>query len=221
MAGRIPTEWDSTLFTACEDVKYDRATEAWWPQVPATSIPGPWDADPKTASLREFRAIWTTWKRWRNQHPDTRVLSTDTGAARNYGQDPYGSYNPPGGYYAENGTLFPMLNEDGRYHPKEVFMGARTPDGAVAFRKDALRDRKLVSGKLAGATVLAAYDPRYDTGYVYHNPDGSSFEFEDGFVIAPDDTEYAPGSLGLSRIHTFNAMWFAWVGFYPETTVYG
>jgi len=43
-------------------VIYDRATEAWWPQILATSIPGKWNADPRTSSLREFGLVWTTWE---------------------------------------------------------------------------------------------------------------------------------------------------------------
>lgn len=41
-------------------VMYDRATETWWPQILATSIPGAWNDDPAVRSPREFRLIWTT-----------------------------------------------------------------------------------------------------------------------------------------------------------------
>ena len=44
-------------------IKHDRATEAWWPQVLATSIPKPWNEDPPNRSLQEVRVIWTTWER--------------------------------------------------------------------------------------------------------------------------------------------------------------
>jgi hypothetical protein len=75
-------------------IMYDRATETWWPQVLATAVPGPWNGSPETRSLREFRVVWTTWGRWRERHPGTLVLSRDTGHARNYDSDPYGSYSP-------------------------------------------------------------------------------------------------------------------------------
>lgn len=201
-------------------IVYDRATESWWPQVLATAIPGPWNAEPETRSLREFRLIWTTWEQWKAQYPNTQVLSTNTGHAKNYNRDPYGAYNPPRGYYVEKNTLFPPLNEDDRFHTKDVVMGARTPDGAVAFLKDSLRDQRLMDGTLSGDSVLAAYDPRFDTAYVYRNPEELSFGFENGRVTAPDGTRHAPDSVPLSRIHTFDAMWFAWSGFYPETAVY-
>ncbi|MHB9286917.1 DUF3179 domain-containing protein [Halobacteriales archaeon Cl-PHB] len=202
-------------------VMYDRATEAWWPQILATSIPGPWNADPAIRSLQEFRLVWTTWERWRQHNPGTQVLTTNTGSAKNYGRDPYGGYNPPTGHYANDRLPFPALDWDDRYSAKTVVMGARTPDGAVAFLKDAVRQQRLVPGKLAGTALLAVHDGRYDTAYVYLNPNEDSFEFEDGAVVGPDGTEHAPDALPLERIHTFDAMWFAWSGYYPETTVYG
>jgi len=201
-------------------VMYDRATETWWPQILATSIPGPWNEDPSIQSLREFRLIWTTWGRWRDAHPETVVLSTDTGHARNYARDPYGSYNPAGGYYRNANLLFPVTNDDDRYDHKAVFLGARTADGAVAFRKQGLRDRRLVAGTLGDTPVLAVYDPRYDTGYVYLNPDDRTYEYDDGSLVAAEGTEHSPDALPLERVHTFDAMWFAWAAYYPETSVY-
>jgi len=200
-------------------VMYDRTTEAWWPQLLATAIPGPWNENPEIRSLREFRLIWTTWEAWREQHPETHVLSTDTGHAQNYGRDPYGSYNPRGGYYDSESLLFPGRVDDDRYHPKRVVMGARTADGAVAFLKDALREQRTMIGDLGETPVVAVYDDRYDTAYVYRNLDEQAVSGEDG-QLAIDGSTYAPDDLPLSRIHTFDAMWFAWVGYYPETNVY-
>jgi hypothetical protein len=201
-------------------VMYDRATETWWPQILATSIPGPWNATPPTRSLREFRLIWTTWQQWRTQHPETVVLSTDTGHARNYERDPYGGYNPPSGYYQSDRLLFSVTNDDDRFQRKTVVMGARTPDGAVAFHKGGLREKHLVRGELGTVPVLAVYDPRYDTGYVYLNPDERAYTADAGTVVASDGTPHDPDALPLTRVHTFDAMWFAWAAYYPETSVY-
>jgi hypothetical protein len=122
-------------------IMYDRATETWWPQVLATAVPGPWNPEPPLRSLREFRVIWTTFERWRSAHPDTVVLSRETGFAKNYDRDPYGAYNPRRGYYGPAAEpLFGTLNDDGRLPPKAVVIGARSSTGAVAFAKDRLRD---------------------------------------------------------------------------------
>ena len=200
-------------------VMYDRETEAWWPQVLATSIPGPWNEDPDIESLREFRLVWTTWGRWRDHRPETTILSTDTGSAKNYGRDPYGGYNPKTGYYANDSLLFPALGDDDTFDRKTVVMGARTPRGAAAFLKESLRSKGLMTGEIGDSPVLAVYDDRLDTAYVYRNPDGASFE-RDGNEMVGDGGRYAPDELPLERIHTFDAMWFAWAGYYPDTNIY-
>jgi len=200
-------------------VMYDRDTEAWWPQILATSIPGPWNEAPGTRSLREFRLVWTTWEQWRDQHPETGVLSTDTGFAKNYGSDPYGAYNPPRGYYTNSNLLFDPLSDAPRFSPKHVFLGARTPDGAVTFEKSTLLDEQVMTGELGGTPVVAVADPRLDTGYVYLNPDERTVTVEDGSAMV-EGSSHAPDDLPLTRVHTFDAMWFAWHGYYPETNVY-
>jgi hypothetical protein len=200
-------------------IMFDRATETWWPQVLATALPGPWNETPEVRSLREFRLVWTTWGQWREHNPDTVVLGARTGHVKNYNRDPYGAYNPRDGYYEGGPPAYPALHADDRFRDKTVVMGARDPEGAVAFPKSALEEKRLLRGRLGDAPVLAVYDRRYDTAYVYRDPDGSGYAVEDGSVVGPDG-EYEPDGLPLSRVHTFDAMWFAWVGFYPETNVY-
>lgn len=202
-------------------VMYDRATERWWPQVLATSIPGPWNANPTPESLREFRLVWTTWRRWREHHPGTRVLSRETGYVRNYRSDPYGSYSPRSGYYERSAQpMFPALAEDDRLPPKAMVLGARTVDGAFAVEKLALRAAKLVSGTIGQTSVLAVYDPALDTGYVYRTPEGGSYEYRDGRVVTESGDAFAPDALPRERVYAFDAMWFAWRGFYPETALH-
>jgi hypothetical protein len=202
-------------------IMYDRGTEAWWPQVLATSIPGPWNESPGTKSLSEFRLVWTSWGKWTGKHPDTQVLSFDTGFAKTYTRDPYGSYNPREGYYApEASPMFPALNGDDRLAPKRVVIGTRSPDGAAAFDKRALREQKLLEDDLAGSPIVAVYDPELDTGYVFRNPDDRSFEYGTGSVTDGSSETYAPDALPTERLYAFDAMWFAWSGFYPETTLY-
>jgi hypothetical protein len=200
-------------------VMYDRETETWWPQILATAIPGPWNEDPEVASLREFRLVWTSWERWRNHNPGTRVLSTDTGSAKNYNRDPYGDYNPKAGYYADGSLLFPALGDDGTFDRKTVVMGARTPEGAAAFLKESLRSAGLMTGEIGDTPVLAVYDDRLDTAYVYRNPEAVSFE-RNGNEVGGGGERRPPDALPLERIHTFDAMWFAWAGYYPDTNVY-
>jgi hypothetical protein len=195
-------------------IMYDRATDSWWPQILGTGV----TSDLRGQSLVERRMVWTTWKRWRETHPDTTVLTEDTGYARNYDRDPYGSYNPRSGYYENDRNMFSNLNEDDRYQTKEVFIGARSGDGAVAVHKDHLRETHLVETTVGDVPYLATYDPAVDTGYVYRNPEGTSFGGSDGEYEGPDGS-YSAADLPLNRVHAFDAMWFAWAAFYPNTVV--
>ncbi|MFB6218335.1 MAG: DUF3179 domain-containing protein [Halobacteriaceae archaeon] len=196
-------------------VMYDRATDSRWPQVTGTAMKGEF----KGQSLPEFRVVWTTWGQWRSVHPESRVMSRSTGYARNYKSDPYGTYNPKGGYYSSDSTLFPRLVEDDRFPLKEVFIGARTTDGAALFHKAALADAGTMAGEIAGTPVVAVYDAALDTAYVYRNPGEASFE-GDGTTVRGPDGSYDPDSLPLDRVYAFDGMWFAFIGFYPDANVY-
>jgi hypothetical protein len=204
-------------------IMWDRAADVRWPQIAATGIEvgGRRDADDRYVgqSLREFRIVWTTWRRWRNRHPGTLVLTEETGSAKNYNRDPYGSYEPPvsGHYSTDAGRQpnFPLLAYDGA-ESKRVVVGARTAAGAVAFDKRTLMEASVLTGDLGGTPVVAVADERITTGYVYANPEGLDVE-RDGDAYAVDGTSAPPGELPLERRLAFDAMWFAWHGFYPDT----
>lgn len=167
-------------------VMYDRKTNSWWPQVLRRAVRG----DLEGETLREFHVVWTTWGRWRDLHPDTTALTRETGHARNYSRDPYGSYNPAGGYYADGDPNFPVMNTAPRHKSKEVVVGARTRDGAVAFHKDTVRQEGSVTKEVGGTPHTARYDEALETARVTR--DGEP-------------------------VNSFDAMWFAWASFYPDT----
>jgi len=196
-------------------VMYDRGTDTWWAQMLARGVRGPDEG----AYLSEFQVIWTTWGRWREQHPETTVLTEDTGYVRDYGGDPYGQYNPRMGYYDNGSLLFDPLASDDRFAPKDVVIGARTADGALAVPKGRLRDRGVVVGSVGGVSYATVYDEALDTGYVYRNPDDRSVALDDGAVTVDGDA-HDPDALPLDRVIGFDAMWVAWYGYYPSTVVH-
>lgn len=196
-------------------IMYDRASDSLWPQVLGTAIQGPQAG----RQLQDFRLIWTTWERWKQRYPDSEVLSPRTGYARDYNRDPYGWYNPLRGYYApDTATLFPTMFQDLRLPQKAVVIGARTPDGAVAFLKDAVRSRKLLETEVNGVTYTAVYDPGLDTAHVFRNPDRRPLPYEKlSFGAAGVSLDGQP--LALEAVNAFDAFYFAWSGFYPKTAL--
>lgn len=204
---------------------YDRETDSRWPQILAEAITGP----ARGERLTEIPVDWTTWGRWHGQHPDTRVLSTKTGHLRDYGRDPYGSYTPLGGYYAEgSGRFFGVMHEDGRLDDKEVVIGMKQGRRRLAVRKELLRERKLVAAELGGRPVAVLYDPRLDEGRGFlAEADGKPLRLEPaGEGRYADQSGATWDALGrsesgapLPRLVSYDVMWFSWVAFFPETTL--
>lgn len=196
-------------------IMYDRSTGSHWPQILGAAVEGPL----KGRGLKEFRVFWTTWGRWRERHPDTQVLSRRTGHVRNYRRDPYGGYNPPSGYYAEDsGTMFPLLNDSSRFPAKRVVFGFRTQEQAVAVDMAALRQSGHFTHRGKDGDYLVLYDPGLDTAWVYRAANGSA-PGEPGDVAFTPAGPRAETLEGLEPVNGFEAMWFAWYAFYPDTIV--
>ncbi|ELZ44697.1 hypothetical protein C463_07052 [Halorubrum californiense DSM 19288] len=200
-------------------VMYDRATDSWWPQMLAAGVDGPMTGE----TLDEFRVVWTTASEWAARRPDSLAMTEETGYVRRYDSDPYGSYAPLNGYYSRDGTMFPPLASAEEGHPKSVVLGARTDAGAVAFDKATLLSERVLTGTVGDgdASVLAVADPGLSTGYVYRNPNGAVVEPDDDGYRVDGEGGVAAADLPLERVLAFDAMWFAWFGFYPDTAFVG
>ena len=73
-----------------------------------------------------------------------------------------------------------------------------------------------------GASVVAVADPGLSTGYVYRNPDGLTIAPDgEGYRAEGEGDVFAADALPLDPILAFDAMWFAWAGFYPDTAFVG
>ena len=64
---------------------FDRGTDSLWSQLYAVAVTGPMAG----TRLRVLPALHSSWSRWKEKHPQTRVLSFDTGYRRDYWRDPY------------------------------------------------------------------------------------------------------------------------------------
>lgn len=206
---------------------YDRQTDSNWPQILATAINGPAEG----TVLEEIPVAWTTWGRWRDQFPDSEVLTTDTGHVRSYGSDPYGNYNPLGGYYQpDSQALFPTMWTNDRFPPKEVFIGAKQGDSRLAVRKSTLRERQVISATM-DEPVAVLYDPTLDEGRAFlAGIGGRQLNLEPGRTPGTFVDSATGGTWGatgesiergenLETLASYDVMWFSWVAFFPDTEV--
>jgi hypothetical protein len=64
---------------------FDHETESLWSQLRGRAVTGPLAG----TSLRLLPVVMTTWRSWKAEHPQTLVLSFQTGYKRDYSRDPY------------------------------------------------------------------------------------------------------------------------------------
>ena len=119
----------SGLLYKSDVLLYDRETESLWSQILRRAVSGPL----KGARLESIPAVHTTWRDWKNRHPDGLVLSTETGHERDYSRSPYGDYDSSRALY------FPVGPEAPRFHPKEPVLGVESRGRFKAYPFSELR----------------------------------------------------------------------------------
>ena len=123
VSGRL---WQSNL------LMYNRASnpddESLWSQVLGEAVVGPNTGE----KLGIISSDTVRFSDWVNAHPNTIVLSRDTGAIRSYGRDPYGDY------YTNESVSFGATFNDDRAHPKEFVLGVEVNGSFKAYPLEAL-----------------------------------------------------------------------------------
>src|SRR5260370_9937832 len=81
----------------------------------------------------------TSWKEWRTLHPETTILSPETGYRRDYSAG--AAY---GHYFASPDTMFPVWTRDDRLEAKAWIYALRSRTKARAFHLDLLASARAV-----------------------------------------------------------------------------
>ena len=153
---------------------YDPATESLWSQIKMEAISGKRLGE----KLSLIPASHTSWSDWRKRHPDTLVLSTETGHRRDYDRDPYSQYAQRRDLY------FPVSSRDNRYHPKEVVIGIAGDKGVKAWPFVELgKSPGEIKDDLGDEPVTVFYDTEARSGRVVDS-DGAEIPSVQAFWFA-------------------------------------
>ncbi|MBV1913986.1 MAG: DUF3179 domain-containing protein [Pseudomonadales bacterium] len=169
---------------------YDRQTDSLWSQIPGTAVSGPMAG----ARLKRLSVTHIPWTQWKHEHPKGEVLSTQTGALRDYDDDPYK------GYDKTEKLFFPISKTDKRYTNKEMVLGLEKDGKAKVWPFSELNKSAVKTGTTTindtflGKPVEIVFDPKSKTATIKN-------------------------SAG-EQLPAIRAFWFAWYGFYPDTEVY-
>ncbi len=175
----------SGLLRESDLVFYDRRTKSLWQQVTGTAFAGP----ARGKRLPPVPVAVSTWRRWREAHPDTEVLTTDNARPAKPAYGDYGSSDQ---------LLFEVTRRSAVLHPKTVVWGIEVGGGAVAVTESWLVwDSKPVAVEVAGARLQISGMP-YGSVRAVH-------------VAA------AEGAGETRELVAHRMFWFAWYTFHPDT----
>lgn len=147
----------SGLLYQSDVLLYDRQTESLWSQIKQEAVTGKLIG----TRLQLLPSTQTTWGAWKKKHPDTLVLSTQTGYDRNYKRDPYEDY------YTSRDVMFSVGKLNPRYHPKEQVLGVEFDGLAKAYPFSELaRAKSPFKDKIGKQTVFVAYDSKSRTAAI-------------------------------------------------------
>ena len=166
---------------------YDLSTESLWSQLLGKAVSG----ERLGEELIKLPLQHTTWKAWLEKHPDSLVLSDETGFSRDYDRDPYD------GYTSSPAIFFPLSEKiPSNYHPKEQIIGLQSGDDYIAFPFVELnkQDEAVIRGQLGNLSYKLKWDKTHQSAIVYDN-----------------DEKLLP---------IVQAFWFAWYTFHPQTDVF-
>jgi len=147
----------SGLLYQSDMLLYDRKTDSLWSQIKGEAVTGPLMG----ARLKLLSSTQTSWGRWKKTHPETLVLSEDTGYQRDYDRDPYK------GYYKSSRLMFGVKNRNKAYHPKEQVIGLEIDGKFKAYPFSELAKAKQpVMDKLNGVAIKVTFDKKSQTAVI-------------------------------------------------------
>ncbi|MHA2277984.1 MAG: DUF3179 domain-containing protein, partial [Candidatus Kariarchaeaceae archaeon] len=154
-------------------VFYDRNSDSWWSQMLGLSLTGERISD----QLNYSQAIETTWGTWKKLHPNTVVLSRDTGFIRDYDRNPYGVFQQDDSIWF--GTTYNAnLKPYNLYHKKALTVVLRQNDNTKLLPFEKLREFPVLNHQFEGLNLVTLFDQSSQTSVTY------SSELENGTQLS-------------------------------------
>jgi len=205
---------------------FDVATHSLWSTLEGRPVIGPLAGQDLTLRLRS--SVTTTWGEWRRLHPDTEVLSVETGYDRDYSEG--AAYRD---YFATDDLMFQVSLTDDRIRHKDEVLVMRLEDaGSAEVRPWAiaaqfLDDNRIYPFQAAGRSFVVITSPD-GANRVYENGDVSFAVRAESLPIVDqagvewrltEDRLEATDESGrtLPRVTANRAFWFGWYAQFPDT----
>ena len=204
----------SGLLYRSNKLMFDRATDSLWNQFTGRPISGALVG--QNIELKILPVTITSWREWRTRHPDTQVLSLDTGHVRDY--TPGAPYSH---YFNSPDLMFPARADEKTRPIKDYVFGIRTAGGAKAWPVEDFRSHPVINDAVGLANVVLIGNAATRTVRAYLRGD-MTFEqnsSRDQLIAngeswnVTEDSLVGPGGKKLPRVAGHVAFWFAWSAF--------
>jgi hypothetical protein len=228
VAGTKTTVGVSGLLYNSNIIPYDRSTNSNWSQLLLKSVNG----ELIGTSANTYNLVETSWKTWKQLYPSTKVVSTNTGHNRNYGNYPYGNYKTSGN------LLFPVSRTDGRLDAKERVLGVVIGEKAKAYRFENFPDQlEVINDTFEGTQLVVAGSKTNNLMVAFDRklPDGTVLEFQalqasvNGLLQDNEGNKWDVFGRAVDGLRTGQTLtpvlqmmgyWFSFAAFYPEITIF-
>jgi len=145
--GQTLTFGNTSALYLSDMVMFDRETYSYWWQVPGSAIVGTLAGQRLTPLASETME----WRTWRALHPDTQVLSRETGFERNYDRDPFTGLGASLDQGARPFQSAPVQT-DARLAPSDLVLGLEVDGRHAVYSLTRIGDG-VRNGELAGRPV--------------------------------------------------------------------
>ena len=202
----------SGLLYRSNKLMFDWDSFSLWNQFTGEPVVGPLAKSGLVLKTRPV--VIMTWAAWRARHPETRILSLDTGFARNY--DSGVVYKD---YFASPDLMFPVsVRKTKKFRKKEFIFGIRELGLAKAWPLSAFAGRNLINDRIGARRIVLLGDAKSRTVRAY---DRNNIEFQslktDGLLSSSGETWQiteanliGPAGQKLRRVAGVLSYWFAW-----------
>ncbi len=227
-AGRTFHFGTSGLLYRSNKLMFDEETHSLWSTFEGVPVVGPLTGTSVALTLRPI--VTTTWKEWRLQHPETTVLSLDTGYQRDYSEG--AAYRD---YFSTDRLMFQVSRKDDRLRNKDEVLVMRLADPTrpgdltpvaidarllrqhPVFQFDAAHGRFVVVTSRDGANRVYRTDTTFleqRRGLWIVDASGRKWRATETALSIEGDA-----SLDAPRVAAQRAFWFGWYAQFPETVL--
>lgn len=221
-------------------IMYDRQTETWWQQATGEAIAGEWTGK----QLEFYPAAIISWEDFKSAYPQGKVLSRETGHARDYGRNPYIGYDD----VRNSPFLYRGPATPGQLPPVARVLTVDLNGEAVAYPYDTLEEIGVANDVVGGEEIVVVWQTGTASplgnsttangqnvgaaAAFSRTADAQTLTFEaDHGAIKDLETGSTWNVLGtatggplegtqLDPVVAINHFWFSWAAFRPETSIY-